>query len=102
MLHRTEQWTAVVVGLACAACIAVGRADAQCTYDVTIIQQSNCAFGGPTTGLALNGLGHVVGFFRCIGQETQAFLWTPEAGVINLKKPPGTDRSRAHARAGDG
>ena len=97
---RTARRRPLVVALACIVGIAAGRADAQCRYDVTMIQQ-DCAVA-TTIGLGLNELGHVVGHFACLGQDEQAFLWTPESGVITLAMPPGTIRSRALAIADDG
>lgn len=43
----------------------------------------------------INELGHVVGMSPTVNGEVHAFLWTPEAGMLDLALP-GSGRSEAH------
>lgn len=75
-------------------------AQAQCQYDVTIIQAPDCPWPFPppgTVGTGINDLGQVVGYYsQCGGAEgNEAFLWTPESGVVTLDPPAGVWSARA-------
>jgi probable HAF family extracellular repeat protein len=73
-------------------------ARAQCQYEVTIIQAPECPIYGlpPTIGLGLNNLGHVVGYHRdCEFESNEAFVWTPESGLVTLDFPGDTIRKKA-------
>ena len=70
-----------------------GDTQAQCQYDVTILQfPIDCEFGLPviTSGLSLNEHGAVVGRYQCpTSKYSQGFLWTAEGGFVGLDPPPG-------------
>ena len=73
---------------------------AQCQYDVTIIQAPDCPWPFPppaTVGTGINDLGHMVGYYtQCGGAEgNEAFLWTPEEGLITLERPSGANSAEA-------
>ncbi len=83
-------------------CILLGAtvASGQCQYQVTVIQAPECAIFGfpPTFGRGMNNLGHVVGYHRDCGflaASDDAFVWTPESGLVTLSFPAGTIRKRA-------
>ncbi|MHC4414650.1 MAG: hypothetical protein ACYS0G_05145 [Planctomycetota bacterium] len=74
------------------------NARAQCQYEVTIIQAPECPiYGFPLTfGLGLNNLGHVVGYhWDCEWESDEAFVWTPESGLVTLDFPGDTIRKKA-------
>ncbi|MCZ6735832.1 MAG: hypothetical protein O7C65_08590, partial [Planctomycetota bacterium] len=69
-----------------------GHAQAQCQYDVTVLQfPIDCGIGTViTSGLSLNENGAVVGRYRCpISKFDRPFLWTPDEGFTDLGLPPG-------------
>ena len=74
---------------------AAGRAQIPCGgYEVTaVIQPDPCPFTGfpPTIGTGLSDLGHAVGYYRQCNDATlyEAFVWTPETGLMTLDRPPG-------------
>ena len=68
------------------------QANAQCQYEVTILQYPiDCGIGTViTAGLSLNENGAVVGRYKCpISKYSQGFLWTAEGGFVGLDPPPG-------------
>ena len=65
-----------------------------------MLVSSSAIFGPPATfGLGLNESGHVVGFhWNCdFNLEDEAYMWTPESGLVTLQMPPGTLLSRSRA-----
>lgn len=91
------------LGAASATMIAIGIVASpsypQCQYEVTIIQAPECAIFGfpPTIGLGLSEQGHVVGtHLDCEFIDDEAFVWTPETGLVTLPFPAGTIRKRAY------
>ena len=74
-----------------------GQAQVRSQYEVTVIQAPECPIFGwpPTWGLGLDEQGHVVGYhWQCgIGNpgwgDHEAFVWTPETGMVDLPRPPG-------------
>lgn len=66
----------------------------ECQYEVTIIRGPWCddVFEYPPTGSAgINEHGHITGGYRpCDVGPSQAFVWTPESGMMELQMPPGT------------
>ncbi|MCZ6494270.1 MAG: hypothetical protein O6933_09345, partial [Planctomycetota bacterium] len=73
-------------------CALAGHAQAQCQYDVTVLQfPIDCGIGTViTSGLSLNENGAVVGRYRCpISKFDRPFLWTPQDGFTDLGLPPG-------------
>ena len=67
------------------------QANAQCQYEVTILQYPiDCGIGTViTAGLSLNENGDVVGRYKCpISKYSQGFLWTPEGGFVGLEGLP--------------
>ena len=78
--------------------LAASPAAAQCQYDVTVIQAPDvCILGSVNTfGTGLNENGAVVGSWRCpVSEHEQAFVWTPETGLISLEMPAGVVNARA-------
>ena len=68
------------------------QANAQCQYEVTILQYPiDCGIGTViTSGLSLNESGAVVGRYQCpLSKYSQGFLWTVEGGFVGLDPPPG-------------
>lgn len=65
----------------------------QCQYEVTLIRADPCPIHGippPTLGVSLNEQGHVVGWHhQCSVSRDEAFIWTPETGLVTLERPPG-------------
>jgi uncharacterized membrane protein len=65
----------------------------QCQYEVTIIRGPWCddVFEYPPTGGAgINEHGHIAGGYRpCDLGPSQAFVWTPESGMVELEMPSG-------------
>ena len=97
-------WTAACCGLGVVLAAASG-VHGQCQYDVTIIQAPECPIFGfpPTAGLGMNELGHVVGtHLDCDFIHDEAFVWTPESGLVTLSFEPGTIRRRAYDINHDG
>ena len=72
-----------------------GQAQVRSQYEVTVIQAPECPIFGwpPTWGLGLDEQGHVVGYhWQCgIGNpgwgDHEAFVWTPETGMVDLPRP---------------
>lgn len=85
----------VTVATASMAVIWTRDAEAQCRYDVTIIQgPKDPVFGiPPTKTLGINDLGHVVGHYANI--DPVAFVWNTVDGVVPLGIP-GALFSEAH------
>lgn len=73
--------------------LAAAPTHGQCQYEVTVIQAPPCPFPfndpPPTIGTGINELGHVVGYYyHCGGAEGfEAFLYTPETGLVTLDRP---------------
>ena len=82
------------------ALVGSGRSYAQCDYEVTVIQPPPCKFFQvrPTFGLGLNDAGDVAGYHWDCSLESwdQAFVWTPDSGLVTLGGPPNTFTSQAH------
>ncbi|MHC4415256.1 MAG: DUF3466 family protein [Planctomycetota bacterium] len=93
-------------GVACLASLFVGsRAQAQCQYDVTIIQGPWCEPYGfpPTVGTGENEAGDVVGYyFQCDIGPHRAFMWTEESGTVALPLAPSFSASEAWDINGQG
>ena len=73
-------------------CALAGHAQAQCQYDVTVLQfPIDCGIGTViTAGLSLNENGAVVGRYKCpVSKFDRPFLWTPDEGFTDLGLPPG-------------
>ena len=88
--RRVITWSVIAAALVGGAL--PNPADAQCEYEVTIIQAPDCPPFGPqaTIGTGINALGHVVGYHcQCICGSNSAFVWTPESGLVTLDPPPG-------------
>ncbi len=113
MLHRPVQiagvddlavspkiWWVWAVASSLAMVLAATGASGQCQYQVTVIQAPECPIFGfpPTFGTGINNLGHVVGYHCDCGflsSSDDAFVWTPESGLVTLSFPAGTIRKRA-------
>jgi probable HAF family extracellular repeat protein len=68
----------------------VAGANAQCQYEVTArIVGPRCEFDRRTLNpTGMNNLGHIIGYYlQCAAGGEQAFLWTPESGVVTLPRP---------------
>ena len=98
--RRREVWR--IVGPILAVAVTATGAQAQCQYDVTIIQAPVCPapLEEPpvTIAIGLNELGQVVGYHRQCDELTfdEAFVWTPETGLLTLDRPTGFDGARAN------
>ena len=102
MFHRHRLIVTLVAAFYCNA-----LADAQCEYDVTVIQPPPCSFWGPPTtyGRGINEMGHVAGSrWQCgsLWTNDAAFLWTPESGIggMNLARRIQPDRAPDPSRDG--
>ncbi len=98
--HPWSVVSSTAVILVITGALSVRGARAQCEYDVTIIQAPDCPepFPPPATiGTGINDLGHIVGYYtQCGGAEgNEAFLWTPESGLLTLDPPMGVWSARA-------
>ena len=82
----------------CAAAISMlalaNPASAQCQYEITaVIEGPPCGPSQtplPIVGRGMNSHGHVAGsYLRCSVTADEAFYWTPETGLVTMKRPPG-------------
>ena len=85
----------VAVGVALA--LAPG-ARGQCRYDVTATFEGPDVWGSPApiSVRGMNQHGHIVGHYNVIFGD-EAFLWTPEDGLVTLPRLPGAGTARAYA-----
>jgi len=91
-MHGRQRNRALQSGRAIALllCLLAGaESAAQCRYEVIVIEGPQCAYGQASMyASSLNEQGHIVGFFVCPTGYAEPFLWTPEAGLIELPLPP--------------
>ena len=98
--RRREAWR--ILGPILAVGVTATSAHAQCQYDVTIIQAPVCPPPLPepaaTFATALNDFGEVVGYHRQCDELTldEAFVWSPETGLVTLDRPTGFVGARAN------
>jgi probable HAF family extracellular repeat protein len=74
------------------------RVDAQCQYEVTVIQGPYCGepFGYPVTkGRGMNEVAGLVGWYSCDLVADRAYLWTAASGLTTLPIPPGFSAAEA-------
>ena len=69
-------------------------AAAQCQYEVTaVIQHPGCPppfTRESLTATAMNSHGHVTGHYtNCVTVREEGFVWTLDAGLVTLTRPPG-------------
>ena len=97
--RRREVWR--ILGSILAVGVTATSAHAQCQYDVTIIQAPKCPppLEEPPVTIAtgLNEHGHVVGYYQQCANPArhEAFVWTPETGLVTLPRPAGVLSARA-------
>jgi probable HAF family extracellular repeat protein len=73
-------------------------APGQCRYEVTAVFEGPMVWGrpAPISVTGLNEHGHIVGYYNVIFGD-EAFLWTPEEGLVTLPRLPGSGTARAYA-----
>ena len=81
----------VTVATSAMAALWTRDADAQCQYDVAVVQGPWCGdfFGyPPTRGHGINEAGDVAGYYTtCDLGPNRAFVWTADAGLVTLNIP---------------
>lgn len=92
----------LLLGVLCCACTIVGprQSRAQCDYDVTPIEPVPCGIAIVIRPTDLSNAGHVVGWYDDCSLQISfdvAFVWTLEAGRVDIPLPAGTDEAQALA-----